>query len=143
MFNKQVVLVVGAGASHDKYELPLGGKLASGIAEATNFMFGHIANRPTQGDADLFDEVIYRKFSHDRAKLDLYTDAGHKLSAALGSTISVDDALYQLSDYPEAVQLGKICIMRSILKAERESALGSVDTYRIHRMMAARVTTAR
>lgn len=123
MFNKQVVLVVGAGASHDKYGLPLGGQLASGIASDTNFYFEHIVNRPTRGDADLFDEVIYSKFGHDRAKLDLYTAAGHRLSAALGSTISVDDALYQLSDYPEAVQLGKICIMRSILKAERNSNL--------------------
>ena len=123
MFNRQVVLVVGAGASHDKYGLPLGGQLASGIANDTNFYFEHIVNRPTRGDAVLFDEVIYRKFSHDRARLDLYTDAGHKLSAALGSTISVDDALDQLSDYPEAVQLGKICVMRSILKAERESVL--------------------
>jgi hypothetical protein len=123
MFNKQVVLVVGAGASHDKYGLPLGGHLASGIANDTNFHFERYVNRPSQGDADLFDEVIYSKFSHDREKLDRYTDAGHKLSAALGSTISIDDALYQLSDYPEAVQLGKICIVRSILKAERNSTL--------------------
>jgi hypothetical protein len=123
MFNKQIVLIVGAGASFDKYELPLGGQLASGIANDTNFRFEHVVNRPVQGDADLFDTVIYRKFSHDRKMLDRYTDAGHKLSAALGSTVSVDDALYQLSDYPEAVQLGKICIMRSILKAERDSPL--------------------
>jgi hypothetical protein len=123
MFNKQVALIVGAGASYDKYGLPLGGQLASGIANDTNFRFEHIVNRPVQGDADLFDSIIYRNFSHDKAKLDLYTDAGHKLSAALGSTISVDDALYQLSEYPEAVQLGKICVMRSILKAERNSNL--------------------
>jgi hypothetical protein len=123
MFNRQVVFVVGAGASFDKYGLPLGGQLASGIANDTNFLFEHIVNRPVRGDADLFDSAIYRKFSHDRATLDRYTDAGHKLSAALGSTISVDDALYQLSDYLEAVLLGKICIMRSILKAERDSTL--------------------
>jgi hypothetical protein len=123
MYNKQVVLIVGAGASFDKYELPLGGQLASGIANDTNFLLGHIANRPIRGDADLFDSVIYSNFSHDRAALDRYTDAGHKLSAAINSTISVDDALFQLSDYPEAVQLGKICIMRSILKAERNSTL--------------------
>jgi hypothetical protein len=123
MFNREIVLIVGAGASFDKYGLPLGGQLASGIADDTNFLFEHIVNRPIRGDADLFDSVIYRKFGHDRAKLDLYTAAGHKLSAAIGSTISVDDALYQLSDYPEAVQLGKICIIRSILKAERNSTL--------------------
>lgn len=123
MFNKQIVLIVGAGASSDKYGLPLGGQLAAEIARDTNFRFEHIVNRPVQGDADLFDTVIYRKFAHDRPALDRYTDAGHKLSAALSSTVSVDDALYQLSDYPEAVQLGKICIMRLILKAERDSPL--------------------
>jgi hypothetical protein len=94
MFNKNIVLVVGAGASFDKYGLPLGGQLASSIANDTNFEFGPYVNRPTRGDADLFDSVIYRNFSHDRAKLDLYTDAGHKLTAAIGSTISVDDALH-------------------------------------------------
>ena len=123
MFNRQVVLVVGAGASHDRYGLPLGGILASSIAKDTDFYFENILNRPTRGDADLFDEIIFRRFNNDKAKLDLYTQAGRKLSAALGSTISVDDALHQLSDYPEAIQLGKICIIRSILKAERNSTL--------------------
>jgi hypothetical protein len=123
MFNKQIVLIVGAGASYDKYGLPLGGELASNIANDTNFEFEQYVNRPTRGDPDLFEQVIWNKFSSNREELNRYTDAGHKLSAAIGSTISLDDALYQLSDYPEAVQLGKICIMRSILKAERNSAL--------------------
>jgi hypothetical protein len=123
MFNRHVVLIVGAGASFDKYGLPLGGQLASTIANDTDFQFERFANRPTRGDAELFDSVIYSRFSDDRAKLDLYTAAGHKLSAAIGSTISVDDALFQLSEYPEAVQLGKLCIMRSILQGERNSDL--------------------
>lgn len=127
MFNSQIVLIIGAGASFDKYGLLLGGQLASKIARDTNFRFEDVVNRPVQGDADLFDTVIYRKFAHDRAALDRYTDAGHRLAAALGSTVSVDDALYQLSDYPEAVQLGKICIMRSILEAERNSPLLKIE----------------
>ena len=121
MFSKQIVLIVGAGASHDNYGLPLGGELASNIANDTNFEFEHYTNRPSRGDPDLFEHVIWNKFSSSREELNRYTDAGHKLSDAIGSTISLDDALYQLSDYPEAVQLGKICIMRSILKAERNS----------------------
>jgi hypothetical protein len=123
MFNRQLVLIVGAGASFDKYGLPLGGQLASTIANDTNFYFERYTNRPTRGDADLFEQFIWNKFSGDRESLNRYTDAGHKLSAAISSTISVDDALYQLSDYPEAVQLGKLCIMRSILKAERNSTI--------------------
>ncbi|OSI68886.1 hypothetical protein [Bradyrhizobium canariense] len=123
MFNKPLVIVVGAGASHDVYGLPLGGTLAEKIAGDTDFMFAHYVNRPTRGDADLFEHVIYRKFHGDRSKLDLYTSAGHKLAAAIGSAVSVDDALYQLSDFPEAVELGKACIMRRILAAEAASDL--------------------
>ncbi|QPF90974.1 hypothetical protein [Bradyrhizobium commune] len=123
MFNKPLVIVVGAGASHDVYGLPLGGKLAEQIARDTDFMFGEYVNRPTRGDPDLFEHVLYKKFHGDRAKLDRYTSAGHKLSAAIGSAVSVDDALYQLSDFPEAVELGKVCIMRRILAAEAASDL--------------------
>jgi hypothetical protein len=120
MFNKPVVFVIGAGASAD-YGMPLGGLLATTIASDTNFWFDH-SYRPTKGDADLF-EILLRKFQNDRATLNSYTHAGQKLSAAVSSSVSIDDALHFLSDYPEAVALGKICIIRSILKAESLSTL--------------------
>jgi hypothetical protein len=53
----------------------------------------------------------------------LYTAAGQRLARTIRSTISVDDALYQLSEFPESVELGKVCILRAILKAERNSSL--------------------
>jgi hypothetical protein len=123
VFNKPIVLVVGAGASFDTYGLPLGSKLASDIAETTDFYFANYSHRPTRGDADFYEGVIWRKFNSDRDGLNRYTAAGQRLAAALGSAVSVDDALHLLSDYPEAVQLGKMCIIRSILKAEGGSRI--------------------
>jgi hypothetical protein len=121
MFKKPVVFVVGAGASVD-YEMPLGAGLASKIAEACKFEFNHYSNVPSKGDQDLF-RLLYQRYGNDRAMLDRYTIAGARLAGSIASAISVDDALYQLSDYPEAVHLGKACIFRFILQAEQRSTL--------------------
>ncbi|MCK1584291.1 hypothetical protein IVB03_33310 [Bradyrhizobium sp. 168] len=131
MFNRPVVFVIGAGASAD-YDMPLGGTLASTIAEDVNFRFrGNSRSEPIRGDNILY-ELLVSKFNKDGAQLDSYVAAGHKLAAAISSAASVDDALYQLSEFPEAIQLGKACIIRSILKAERNSALKfSPDTGRL------------
>jgi len=123
MFTQPVVIVVGAGASFDTYGLPLGSTLATRIAEDTNFFFEHYSHRPTKGDADFFERTIWAKFSTDRDKLNLYTAASQRLSAAISSTVSIDDALHQLSEFPEAIEIGKMCIIRSILKAEGKSDL--------------------
>lgn len=122
MFKKHIVIVIGAGASFDTYGLPLGGPLAESIAEATNFYWSDGYGRPSRGDADLFQSMMH-KFTQDREAINRYTTAGQRLSAAISSAASVDDALYQLSDYPEAVQLGKVCIIRAILKAEGSCTL--------------------
>ena len=118
MFKKPIVIVVGAGASYDTYKLPLGSTLATSIAEATSFYWEHGWSPPTRGDADLYQSVILGKFGQDRDAVNRCVAAGQRLSAAIGSTVSIDDALYQLSDQPEAVELGKVCIVRAILKAE-------------------------
>ena len=55
--------------------------------------------------------------------LNRFTQSGNALASAISSAVSVDDALYQLSENPEAVALGKICIIRTILKAEGNSTL--------------------
>ena len=123
MFNHPVVIVVGAGASFDTYGLPLGTTLAAKIAEDTDFVFEHYSHRPTKGDADFFERNIWAKFNSNRDKPNLYTQAGQRLAAAISSTVSIDDALHQLSEFPEAIEIGKMCIIRSILKAEGKSEL--------------------
>ena len=127
MFNRPIVLIVGAGASHDVYGLPLGGQLASTIAKDTNFFWEHHPFKPTRGSPELFEAVFRRKFGSDNDLLQQYIHAAQKLSAAISSTISIDDALFQLSEFPACIEIGKMCIMRYILAAERNSAI-KIDT---------------
>ena len=123
MFREKTVIIVGAGASYDVYGLPLGGELASNIAKNSNFFFERHSHRPTRGDPDFFEEVLWRRFNTDHETLNKYTAAGQRLAQALSSTVSIDDALYLLSENDAAVTLGKILIMRSIQRAEAASQL--------------------
>jgi hypothetical protein len=127
MFKKPVVFIIGAGASAD-YDMPLGGTLASTIAADVDFYFER-HGPPKKGDATLYD-FLRSKFPRDQVQK--YVLAGRRLAGAISSAASIDDALYQLSDYPEVVQLGKLCIVRSIARAEGKSALKfSMETGRV------------
>ncbi|MBR1247080.1 hypothetical protein JQ609_09060 [Bradyrhizobium sp. AUGA SZCCT0169] len=121
MFTSPIVVVVGAGASVE-YNMPLGYKLAADIAEDVRFRFEHYSHMPSKGDQDLFN-LLFRQYQKDKPKLDRFTRGGNELAAAISSAVSVDDALFQLSENEEAITLGKLCIIRSILKAEQKSAL--------------------
>jgi hypothetical protein len=118
MFNKKVVFIIGAGASVD-YGMPLGGRLAETIAADVGFEFDRLSVLK-KGDVELY-QGLRSRFSAEKARS--YLAAGPSLAAAISSSASVDDALYLLSEYPEAVELGKICIIRSILRAEHNSTL--------------------
>jgi len=99
--------------------MPLGGLLAETIAADAGFEF-HRPGVLTKGDVELYTSLR----SHVSAdKVAGYTAAGPRLAAAITSSASVDDALYLLSEYPEAVELGEICIVHSILRAEHNSTL--------------------
>jgi hypothetical protein len=122
MFNQPTVIVVGAGASVD-YGMPLGADLVARTAEATNFWFeNHISYLPTRGDKTLF-ETLKRRCERDNDRLNLYVRSGQLLASALTSAVSIDDALYQLSENPVVIELGKYCIIRLILEAESKSSL--------------------
>jgi hypothetical protein len=125
MFEKSIIFVVGAGASVD-YGMPLGSDLVERIAKDTNFYFDHLSTLPTRGDKFLF-EVLRHRFRHDPTnhKINRYLSAGQLLASVLTSAISIDDALYQLNETPEAVELGKACILRTILEKESKSTLRS------------------
>lgn len=123
MFKKPIVLVVGAGASFDKYNLPLGGKLAAGIARDTDFYWddSRLGNGPSRGSRELFEHFFFSKFAG--SGMNTVLPAAQKLSRAIASTISIDDALFLLSEQPDCVSVGKLCIMRAILMAEATSSL--------------------
>jgi hypothetical protein len=119
LFNKPVVFVVGAGASHE-YNLPLGGALKDAIARKVRFRFEH-GSYLTGGDQELLDHI--RRHVSDRDRQNVYTRAGDLLAKAIGSFISIDEALHYVGATPEAVEVGKVAIIQEILQAERDSSL--------------------
>jgi hypothetical protein len=122
MFSKPTMFIVGAGASFD-YRMPLGADLVAGTAAATDFWWEHhVSHLPSRGDQALF-ENLQRRCGGDKNKINLYVRSGQMLASSLSSAVSIDDALYQLSEFPEVVELGKVCISRTILEAESKSAL--------------------
>jgi hypothetical protein len=125
MFARPVVFVVGAGASYE-YKMPLGLQLAQSIANAVRFRFHHSTLRPISGDAALFD-MLFRRFQTDRNRLNTLVQAGHAVAGAISSAISIDDALFALSENQAAVELGKLAIIYSIVRAERDSTIAKAQ----------------
>jgi hypothetical protein len=119
MFNKPVIFVIGAGASHE-YKLPLGGALKDAIATKVKFRFQH-GNELVSGDQNLLDHI--RRHVSEPERRNDYTRAANLLAAATGSFISIDEALHYVGATPEAVEVGKIAIIQEILRAEGESHL--------------------
>ena len=56
MFEKPIVFVIGAGASHE-YNLPLGAALSSTIAEKIRFASNRGSTLPTSGDHELLNHI--------------------------------------------------------------------------------------
>jgi hypothetical protein len=100
---------------------PWGMRSLQKLPKTRSFTFEY-SSTPKTGDPRLYD-LITSHVGRDKEALKRFTAAGHKLAAAILSSISIDDALYQLSELPESVTLGKVCIIRSILKAEGNSNL--------------------
>ncbi|WP_027571300.1 hypothetical protein [Bradyrhizobium sp. WSM1743] len=127
MFSKSIVFVIGAGASYE-YGLPLGGTLKAEIAQKVRFRFQH--GSLIGGDHDLLDHI--RRRVPDQERRNVYTRASNVLAAAIGSFISIDEALHYVGATPEAVEVGKIAIIGQILEAERNSTLAiSKETGRL------------
>jgi len=116
VISQTIVFVVGAGASSE-YGLPAGAQMKEKIASSLNF------NRDTNGlligDKQLF-EIVGFKFKAESQK---YFDGAIELSLRIGEFESIDEALHWFSARNEIVSLGKIAIVREILRAERASSL--------------------
>ena len=120
MFNKPVVFIIGAGASFE-YGFPLGTTLKDTIATKVKFRFQHGSNYLSSGDPELLEHI--RRHAPDRKRQGEYTTAANVLAAAIGSFISIDEALHYVGATPEAVEIGKIAIIQEILRAEGESKI--------------------
>lgn len=114
--------MIGAGASYE-YALPLGSALKNEIATKVKFRFEYGSNRLVQGDPDLLDHI--RRHVADPERRNDYTRAANVLAAAIGSCISIDEALHYVGASVEAVEVGKIAIIQEILRAEQNSALST------------------
>jgi hypothetical protein len=121
MFNKPVVLVIGAGASCE-YNFPLGSALKASIAEKVKFRFERYSSEPSEGDYELLQH-IRRHVGNDTNRANDYTRAANTLAAAIESFISIDEALHFVRSSTEAVEVGKMAIVSEILAAERKSSL--------------------
>jgi hypothetical protein len=114
VFNKQTVVILGAGASAE-FNMPLGSTLVSNISLA-------LVGANAQPDPLLVQEMM-RFLDPDHAKKLL--KLGPWLARILPQFASIDEALHFLSDQPDIVELGKIAIAHEIMKAERSSLLHS------------------
>jgi len=119
MIKNPTTFVIGAGASSE-VGFPLGGQLLANIAEDLNFRFD--AGYQTKGDKDLY-QYLQRNFG-DRARG--LVESGRRLSAVLGTFLSMDEALHYFSSDHDAVEIGKVCIANRIMQAEK-AALGKTS----------------
>jgi len=125
LFTKKIVFVIGAGASRD-YNFPLGSELKDQISRAVRFRFQH-GSMLVNGSQELLDHIRrHIKDPNSQSKMqrvDEYTRAANKLANAAPLFVSIDEALHFVSDLKEAVDVGKLAIIESILRAERASTL--------------------
>jgi hypothetical protein len=101
MFSEPTVFVIGAGASNE-FQMPLGSGLKASIAES------------------LGDEHLLAILAEAN-----YLEAATKLRSLIKSFSldSIDEILPWFSDHVDIIALGKMMIVREIVKAERNSRL--------------------
>jgi hypothetical protein len=119
MFKKNVVLILGAGASHE-CGMPLGAELKESVRNIIRFRFEPYNHDPIKGDRELW-QLLRSQFGLERANK--YSQAGNELAEIISTFVSIDEALNYFSAKEEALELGKIAITYAILNAEMRSKL--------------------
>jgi hypothetical protein len=119
---------VGAGASAE-FGLPTGAALMKEVSDAIDFEIDNFGL--VKGDRELFG-LLKEKAGGDETKLKEFLDAARDLRNTMGSFVSMDEALHYWSANSIIVQLGKVTIANTILKAERNSKLFQYSRPRIH-----------
>jgi hypothetical protein len=117
MFQKRTLFVLGAGASRE-FGLPLGPALASTIAENMNVRFerGNVAE--TKG-ADILDQV----WKNRAAEINEFLKAFSLIRHGVQLSSSIDDFLDVHASNEKAKRVGKMAIVKTVIKAERDSSL--------------------
>ncbi len=118
MFRAKTVLVIGAGASVE-VGLPAGPDLLKQIIKLTHITFEHY--RQIAGDESIVQALKIRlNEGGEVAKLNEHLHAGWQLSESAKQALSIDNVIDALED-PKVELVGKLGIVRAILKAEEAS----------------------
>ncbi len=118
MFRAKTVFVLGAGSSYE-VGMPIGSTLLEQIVQLTHLSFEF--NRLKSGDYTILESLkILMDEGHSVEKLNEHISAGWQLTASAQQAISIDNVIDALED--EKIELlGKMGIVRAILKAESDS----------------------
>jgi hypothetical protein len=122
MFNKQTLIVVGAGAS-EEVNLPTGNELKKNIASILDIRFDHY--NQVSGNyvvCNAIREAVMRANPNDR-DINPHLHAAWRIRDAMPQAISIDHFIDAHQDDKKLELCGKLAIVQSILEAERKSAL--------------------
>jgi hypothetical protein len=120
MRNRRTLFIVGAGASKE-VGLPIGRELVEIVASRLNFQERHGSLIEGYGDADILD--IFQQYAHTREGINAFLDAARRVRDGVIFSNSVDSFI-DVHREDRLIQLcGKLAIVKTILKAERQSKL--------------------
>ena len=119
MFRAKTVLVIGAGASVE-VGLPMGSDLLKQIVQLTGFRFDSIGRQETGDRAILEALKLCLNEGFEVTRLNEHLLAGWQLGESAKQAQSIDNVIDALED-PQVELIGKLGIVRAILKAEAAS----------------------
>lgn len=123
MFQARTLFVVGAGASKEA-RLPIGQELTSTIADMLDIRFEHLSTQ-ISGDFQITDALRQhvRIADDQHGDINPHLHAGWRIRDAMPQAISIDSFI-EAHQGDEKIELcGKLAIVRTILKEERNSLL--------------------
>ena len=123
MFNKNTLIIVGAGASKEA-KVPTGNELKQNIANSLDIRFAHgvqqISGHPYIYNA--LREAIKRNGA-SASDIELYLRTAWRIRDAMPQAISIDHFIDAHQGDQKLELCGKLAIVQSILQAERNSSL--------------------
>lgn len=118
MFNRQTLLIVGAGASAE-VDFPVGLELARNIGAKMDIRFEWGTDPIGSGDYDLYSHIVH---SH-RRYADQFQQAAWRIRDGIPFAQSIDDFLDQHRTDQYVNLYGKAAVVQAIVEAERNSQL--------------------
>lgn len=118
MFRAKTVLVIGAGASVE-VGLPMGPDLLKQIVQLLTIRFEHF--RQSSGDVAILEAIkLCVNEGREVEKTNQHLQAARQLGESSKQALSIDNVIDALED-PQVELVGKLGIVRAILKAEAAS----------------------